>query len=175
MYIYRSACKVSVIIVRFSLKFNFLGIFLYKSHPVVYCNNREIYSTTYIGNQYQNLVTCFSSKELTLGQIQTQYQNIQTVHILCYPIPFTKHSTGTFRQCTHCAIPYRLTTYFVLLTAWSTILFLSYFRKIKKYQNFMKIFPVVAELFHAHKKTDRRDDAISRVSHFHQSALRKWR
>jgi hypothetical protein len=48
--------------------------------------------------------------------------------------------------------------------------FSSEFLKIVKYKNFMKIRPVRAELFHADRQTDRRDEANSRFLQFCKGA-----
>jgi hypothetical protein len=51
-----------------------------------------------------------------------------------------------------------------------TLIFWIDFRIILKYQIFMKIRPVGAELFHADGRTDRHEDANSRFSQFCERA-----
>jgi len=66
---------------------------------------------THCGIPYcvQNTVLVRSDSAHTVGShivYKTQSWYIQTVHTLWDPILCTKHSPGTFRQCTHCGIPY---------------------------------------------------------------------
>jgi hypothetical protein len=48
--------------------------------------------------------------------------------------------------------------------------FLNTFSKKSLMSNFIKISPIVAELFHVDKPTDRHDEANSRISQFHERA-----